>query len=324
MTDHVEDKDYEKYLDGESRVSRSYARLKELEPPETLDRAILDQARREAGKANGNWRASRWNRWLSSFSIAAVVTLALALVLRVELAPETQLTAPESSVSFLRQHKADSDLMELAAADEETAAFASGELNQVLSKETMAGGTAQADGGRAWDLPGERVDDDFASEPVAAAKMKAEFSGQTLMDSPARKPQAAQLARRETLASNEPQTLSSPSATIGSAAAESESDLDEARGRMLAKQSRADEKSDQANANGLAALRDNATIERQVFLQSVRDDPAFALQLYGTPDDWLKDIDLLLDDGRTDDARDELEVFKLAYPEFELKKRYTF
>jgi hypothetical protein len=93
---------------------------------------------------------------------------------------------------------------------------------------------------------------------------------------------------------------------------------------MLAKQSRADEKSDQANANGLAALRDNATIERQVFLQSVRDDPAFALQLYGTPDDWLKDIDLLLDDGRTDDARDELEVFKLAYPEFELKKRYTF
>ena len=312
MTDHIEDKDFEKYLDGQSRVSRGYARLKELEPPEAMDRAILGHARREAGKANGNWRASRWNRWMSSFSIAAVVTLALALVLRVELAPDAVLMDSHLSASYMAEYEMDTDLVRLVPATDETAAKAVAELNLAESGEGMAsGGTAQADGGRAWDLPGERVDDDFANEPVVAARMKAEASGQTLMDSPASKPQAAALARApaETEIADKKMAVQSMNTVTGSRI--ERVDVEGPSPAAVI---------DRNNSDKAAGLR----AERQAFLRSVRDDPALAQQRYSTPDDWLIDIDLLLDEGRTVDARDELEVFKLAYPEFELKKRYTF
>ena len=367
MTDHIEDKDFEKYLDGDSRVSRSYAHLKELQPPETLDRAILDQARREASKANGNWRTSRWNRWLSSLSIAAVVTLTLALVLRMELMPDAQLRPVESSASYVVTPQTDSDLMEIAPVNE-FALKAAADQNKNQPIQTMAGGAAQADGGRAWDLPGERVDDDFASEPVTAARMKAEASGQKLMDSPARKPQAAGMESREL------PTLNSPSATIGMVSAGSDStlmaiteeELAEAQKRSRVKNmamarapatteiadnevaeqglitvtgnriqrvdiegpspvsviSRLDiEKNAQVTKSDTAA---GLRAERQAFLQSVREDPANVQQEYENPEEWLTQIDWLIDEDRIDDARDELEVFRLAYPEFELEQRYTF
>ena len=81
--DRLSDQDFEDYLEGRSRLTRGYERLKEVEPPAALDRAILDQARAAASPP----RRSFWLGWMPRVAAAAVVVLAVAVTLRMDPVP---------------------------------------------------------------------------------------------------------------------------------------------------------------------------------------------------------------------------------------------
>ena len=93
--DRLSDKDFEDYLEGRSRLTRGYERLKEVEPPAGLDRAILDQARAAASPP----RRSFWLGWMPRVAAAAVVVLAVAVTLRMDPVPtDRDMLAPSAPV----------------------------------------------------------------------------------------------------------------------------------------------------------------------------------------------------------------------------------
>ena len=79
----LSDEDFEDYLEGRSRLTRGYERLRDVEPPAALDRAILDQARAAASTR----RRSFWLGWMPRVAAAAVVVLAVAVTLLMDPVP---------------------------------------------------------------------------------------------------------------------------------------------------------------------------------------------------------------------------------------------
>ena len=72
-------------------VQTAWSELEQCEPPELLDQAVLNAARRQLDHS----RRRRSMGWLGAFATAAVVVLALAIVVRQDL-PGPVLTPPET------------------------------------------------------------------------------------------------------------------------------------------------------------------------------------------------------------------------------------
>lgn len=79
MTEHRDDRAFEDYLDGRSPLSESYARLKGVGPSEDLDRRVLAEARRAAGRQRT--RVKRWWRPWPALATIAVAGIAALLTL---------------------------------------------------------------------------------------------------------------------------------------------------------------------------------------------------------------------------------------------------
>ena len=97
--DKRSERDFEAYLEGDSEVSQSYARLKGVEPPEFLDRAVLAQAEAAADETRGRRRRPFWLSWSPRIAAVAVVTLAVAVTLRLAVVPERTPQALERDLS---------------------------------------------------------------------------------------------------------------------------------------------------------------------------------------------------------------------------------
>lgn len=83
MSEH--DKQFDDYLDGQSKLSRAYHQLDQDSPSELTDARILAAARKavaQAGQAPAV-QLSRWRRWGVSAALAATVVLAMPLVYHV-------------------------------------------------------------------------------------------------------------------------------------------------------------------------------------------------------------------------------------------------
>jgi hypothetical protein len=74
-----------------SAVQSAWSELEQCEPPELLDQAVLNAARRQIERS----RRRRSMGWLGAFATAAVVVLTLAIVVRQDL-PGPVLTPPET------------------------------------------------------------------------------------------------------------------------------------------------------------------------------------------------------------------------------------
>ncbi len=79
MTDDMNEKLLQEYLEGRSPVSDAYEAAEKPGPPAELDRAVLAEAR-AAARATGS---PQWQTWLMPASLAATVTLCIALVTEV-------------------------------------------------------------------------------------------------------------------------------------------------------------------------------------------------------------------------------------------------
>ncbi len=82
MTDDMNEKLLQEYLEGRSPVSDAYQAAEKSGPPPELDRAVLAEAR-AAARAGRDIGSPRWQAWLMPVSLAATVTLCIALVAEV-------------------------------------------------------------------------------------------------------------------------------------------------------------------------------------------------------------------------------------------------
>ncbi len=82
MTDDMNEKLLQEYLEGRSPVSDAYQAAEKSGPPLELDRAVLAEAR-AAARAGRDIGSPRWQAWLMPVSLAATVTLCIALVAEV-------------------------------------------------------------------------------------------------------------------------------------------------------------------------------------------------------------------------------------------------
>jgi hypothetical protein len=81
------EREFEDFLEGRSEVARGYDRLRDVEPPPALDRAVLERAR--AAASGPRRRPAFWSHWSSRLAVAAVVVLAVAVTLQLRPGPET-------------------------------------------------------------------------------------------------------------------------------------------------------------------------------------------------------------------------------------------
>ncbi len=82
MTDDMNEKLLQEYLEGRSPVSDAYQAAEKSGPPPELDRAVLAEAR-AAARSGRDIGSPRWQAWLMPASLAATVTLCIALVAEV-------------------------------------------------------------------------------------------------------------------------------------------------------------------------------------------------------------------------------------------------
>ena len=82
MTDDMNEKLLQEYLEGRSPVSDAYQDAAKSGPPPELDRAVLAEAQ-AAARASRDTGSPRWQAWLMPVSLAATVTLCIALVTEV-------------------------------------------------------------------------------------------------------------------------------------------------------------------------------------------------------------------------------------------------
>ncbi len=111
MTDDMNEKLLHEYLEGRSPVSDAYQAAEKSGPPPELDRAVLAEARAEAraaARAGRDIGSPRWQAWLMPVSLAATVTLCIALVAEV-IVFDPLLKAADSPQTFSDTFEAEAD-----------------------------------------------------------------------------------------------------------------------------------------------------------------------------------------------------------------------
>lgn len=91
MSETQQDRELERYLQGNDPLSRAYDSLRDEMPSPELDRKVLNEARAAVA------RARRFPRWQSYAAIAATVVLAFAMVLRIDLDEQLTMEAPAAA-----------------------------------------------------------------------------------------------------------------------------------------------------------------------------------------------------------------------------------
>jgi hypothetical protein len=82
----MSEEQFEQYLEGDSPISKAFNAMEQLEPPPTLDRAILHEAREAAVPARKSWLdldLAFWRHWAKPLTTAVIMGVCLTVVLRV-------------------------------------------------------------------------------------------------------------------------------------------------------------------------------------------------------------------------------------------------
>jgi hypothetical protein len=96
VSDPIDDKGFEEYLNRGSAVSQQYRSLHEVEPPSHLDKDVLAQAQR-AVHSQTLQKSRRWKKWSVPVALAASTLIAMSIVLESGMQHEVTSSAPVSA-----------------------------------------------------------------------------------------------------------------------------------------------------------------------------------------------------------------------------------
>ena len=286
------ERDFEAYLEGDSEVSKSYARLKDVEPPMALDRSVLAQAKTAADETRRRRRPPFWASWSSRIAGVAVVTLAVAVTLRLAIVPETL----QRPMPIERERTAFGE--DTAFLDKDSQALVPGA--DTHSPDRVA--RAQSEGLMEEAL--EQTARQFEKYDVMSGQ------GRNDLESPVRSMQA-DVDRSKRSAAAAP-----PSGAVTAMAA------DEAAPAPSASP---------AGGNGESFSRPDSLDMPRVHALSVKPQLDASGAAPGEweytpwradPDSWLEYIDLLIEDSDEEAVRQELAAFREDWPDVELAERY--
>ena len=94
MKNSLPDEEFEAYLEGRSKISHGYRRLRDMEPPAELDRAVLREARSAVTPSTS--RRAFLSGWLPRFAVAATLLVAVGVALQFDSAPIDTLPLEEA------------------------------------------------------------------------------------------------------------------------------------------------------------------------------------------------------------------------------------
>ncbi len=278
------EREFEDFLEGRSEVARGYDRLRDVEPPQALDRAVLERAR--AAASGPRRRPAFWSHWSSRLAVAAVVVLAVAVTLQLRPGPETiPVAMDEGAGSGAAGSVTMDDSASPAPAVAEGAPARSGE------------GYADNTGPRAPE-EGERVSG--STEQTVQHELAMEESA-IMADSATTMPSRAE--------------IEASAALLGATADEADPEARGAQRRLdllAAYDSHRAPQRAAAESLAMSAKSASAPPSAPSARPSWREDP----------DDWLILVDALLEAGREAEARAELAGLVETWPDHPVDPRY--
>jgi hypothetical protein len=325
--DKRSERDFEAYLEGDSEVSQSYARLKGVEPPEFLDRAVLAQAEAAADETRGRRRRPFWSSWSPRIAAVAVVTLAVAVTLRLAVVPERTPQALERDLSSPTAGRAAS--LPVADADSPdqklndsvgtsmamTEAEEQLELSEVRSLERER---SSATAGRAASLPVADADspnqklNDSVGKSMSMTEAEEQLESDEVRPMPDPSDPGSLITLMQSYSLGRPREYAA--AELSSPAAAPPGSEDEAVPVPPAGPA--------AGYNDASARTDSPDV-------GVSEGPTVAGQedtdprpWRTDPERWLEYVDRLIEDRDDEAVRRELAAFREDWPDVELAERY--
>jgi hypothetical protein len=293
VSETPQDRELERYLQGKDPLSRAYDQLRAEMPSPEMDSKVLAEARAAVT------RARRFPRWQSYAAIAATVVLAFGIVLRLNLdqlnsvevpVPARSMPAPESN-EVSPDMSSSSRPAELDSAPGmllEDAPLAPAPATPGAPVYTVAPDDFRESSAESPLLPAERSVPRAKTEvgPTKEAAAVGGGTGARLQQRSAPVETASQAAPVELRKRNEPTTSVASGSAQGIAAAagaEQEPELKDYKGTITVTGSRVTD----------SYLSAQKPLEREA---------------------WLKYIEQLREDGKTQEAEAEMRRFLLAYP----------
>lgn len=303
------DKELDDYLRRESPVSERYRTLDADDVPPALDVAVMAQARAAVAKPQRQRRPA-WVRWGSPLALAASAVMIVAIVLEVGVQDELRVPAPQ--IQQQAATRAESEESESRVAPEPIERPVAG-LNQDPSP-------------FAADPSPVNAPQPAAPPPPLASKAERSRQTANVERQPAPPPAAASdnSARAAKLAES---IEASRAAGLNGALQRREAEEVVVTGQYI-------------QSTPQDAASPIAVIETQELKSNDQTRPAFGprapgapravtadarasavepAQRYTTPESWLDAIRKLRADGKTAEADEQWRVFRLAYPNFEVR-----
>lgn len=275
-----QDRELDKYLEGNSEVSQLYADLPEVELPAHLDAAILAEAHRAVNARPGLKPKRKW-----AIPLGMVATLFVAVMIGLQLPYMLKdATQPEQYKEERIAAMMDKNMAERSytVTDESKKTH---EIIRVIPKEKAA------------------ISRDEPVPMAAEAELPVRQKAPALAASPVAVPAPATTAKRMELRES----------------ADFDSGMAPAKEKKFSGQTQ-DVMSDTLKPSAPAATTMVAPAPVQLnhsLMQSIKDDASDASL---TPEEWLVRIRRLKQDGKLNEAKDELAKFKKRYPDYPVSK----
>ena len=285
MTDDMNEKLLREYLEGRSPVSDAYQAAEKSGPPPELDRAVLAEAQ-AAARAGRDTGAPHWQAWLMPVSLAATVTLCIALVTEViVLDPLLKTADSPQTFSDTLEAEADAPVASSATAGRESSA------QEMLEQELQRLADA---------IEAKQERDGRLDEVAGATSMTTEEVPVSTVVVPARDNRAA------------------PEPTSGRRISERRrTDQEDDVGQAVASSARLPQSTMAEGAVGSTGfIRAGSAEESEVILVTARSR-ADSLA-WPAPDVWLAGIRFLLEQGEQERVEAELDKFREHYPDYPL------
>ena len=304
MTDDMNEKLLQEYLEGRSPVSDAYQAAEKSGPPPELDRAVLAEAR-AAARAGHDSSSPRWQAWLMPASLAATVTLCIALVAEVVVFDPLLKTA-DSPQTF-------SDMLE-AEADAPVASPATAGRKSREQALMQQAPQRQADVIESKQERGSALDEFARATPITAEEVPGKVTvDQTRENLNAPEPTSNRLVSekaRAVLKDNVGEAVSSSNlqpATVAAELTRPAEDSDQSGSESAVALGRA------ASAGSIGGTAGELPDEIAVTVLAPMDSP-----VWPAPDVWLAGIRFLLEQGELERVEAELDKFREHYPDYPL------
>ncbi len=306
MTDDMNEKLLQEYLEGRSLVSDTYQAAEKSGPPPELDRAVLAEAR-AAARAARDSSSPRWQAWLMPASLAATVALCIALVAEVVVFdPLLKTTDSQQTFSDALEAEANAPVASPATAGRQSSAQEMRDQKPQRPADVVElkqESRALDEFARNATMTTEEVPKSTALSPARENLNVPEPTSNRLVSEKARAVQKDDVGEAVSSSNLQPATvaveLSRPAEDSDQSDSESAVALGEA-----------------ASAGSISGMAGQASGSNEGIVATARsrtDSPAWP-----AADVWLAGIRFLFEQGEQERAEAELDKFREHYPDYPL------